>query len=206
MIKNLKIPDTINLRTEYKKRFRLGEMYRAFLLIPGAAAKMIGNRGKSLIGKDFVERLQLAVTVVNGCAACSYAHTYLALKQGMNNEEIHSFLNGDGLYLKQEEAKAIVFAQHFADTRGFPKQDAYQSLIDEYGTEKARIILSAVQLTMAGNIYGIPYSAFVSRLKGKPYKDSSLIYELGMHIAGFIFLPIALIHGIARSITAFSNI
>ncbi|HNQ66711.1 MAG TPA: carboxymuconolactone decarboxylase family protein [Smithella sp.] len=206
MIKHLKLPDTISSRTEYKKKFSLWEMYRAFVLIPGAIAKMIGNKITKSVDKDLIERVQLAVTEVNGCAACSYAHTYLALKQGLSNEEIYSFLSGDGNFIKQKEARAIVFAQHFADTRGFPKKDAYQAIINEYGEKKARIILAAAQLMMAGNIYGIPYSALQSRLKGKPYKDSSLMYELGMHGAGFIFLPIALIHGLLRTLVGFSNI
>lgn len=122
MIKGIQIPDEIGLRTEYKRKFGLGEMYRAFVLIPGAAAKMIGNKRKKLVVREFVERLQLAVTEVNVCAACSYAHTYMALKQGMSNEEISSFLSGDGTFINQEEARAIVFAQHYADTRGFPKK------------------------------------------------------------------------------------
>jgi AhpD family alkylhydroperoxidase len=133
MKKDTKIPDVISSKIEYKRKFSLSEMYRAFVRIPIAAAKMIGNKGKKLVDKNFIERLQLAVTEVNGCAACSYAHTYMALKQGMSNEEINSFLSGDGAFINQEEAKAIVFAQHFADTRGFPKKDAYKSIMDEYG-------------------------------------------------------------------------
>ena len=199
MRKDIKIPDVISSRTEYKRKFSLWEMYHACVMIPSAAAKMIGNNKNKLVNKKFVERLQLTVTEVNGCAVCSYAHTYMALKQGMSNEEIYSFLSGDGTFINQEEAKAIVFAQHFADTRGFPNKDAYKLIIIEYGEEKARIILSAAQIMIAGNIYGIPYSAFQSRLKGKPYKGSSLIYELGMLIVGFILLPIALIHGLFRS-------
>jgi len=58
---------------------------------------------------------------------------------------------------------------------------------------------------MAGNIYGIPYSAFVSRIMGKPYKNSSLIYETGMQLAGLVFLPIASIHGILRRLVGLSN-
>ncbi|MBN2274572.1 MAG: carboxymuconolactone decarboxylase family protein [Bacteroidales bacterium] len=203
---DIKIPDVIDSRTEYKRKFSLCEMYRSFVLLPSAAAKMIGNKRKKLVDKDFVERLQLTVTEVNGCAACSYAHTYMALKQGMSNEEINSYLSGDGAFINQEEAKAIVFAQHYADTRGFPKKDAYDSLVDEYGKLKVRIIISAIQLMHAGNIYGIPYSALISRLKRKPYKDSSLIYELVMHISGLILFPIALIHGLLRDIMGSSNI
>lgn len=200
MIKGIEIPEKIGSRTEYKRKFSLWEMYRAFMIIPGAASMMISNKRKKLLNNEFIERIHLAVTEVNGCAACSYAHTYIALKQGMSNAEINSFLSGDGNFIKQEEAKAIVFAQHYADTRGFPKEEAYNSLINEYGEKKADVILAAAQIMHAGNIYGIPFSAFQSRLKGKPYKDSSLIYEFGMHVAGFIFFPLAMIDGLFRKI------
>jgi AhpD family alkylhydroperoxidase len=181
-------------------------MYQAFVQIPWAIGKMIKNHREKRVDKHFIERLQLAVTEVNGCAACSYAHTYLALKQGMSNDEISSFLNGDGAYIHQDESRAIVFAQHFADARGFPKKKAYNLTVDTYGEDKAKIILAAVKLMHAGNIYGIPYSALLSRLKGNPYRDSSLAYEVEMHIAGFLFLPIALIHGTFKTLLGFSNI
>jgi AhpD family alkylhydroperoxidase len=205
-LKNIRIPNAIGSRVEYKKKFSPWEMYRAFVTIPSAAVSMIRNSRKNLIDKKFIERLQLAVTEVNGCAACSYAHTYLALKQGMNIEEINSFLLGNQSFHKPEEAKAILFAQHFADTRGVPKADAYYSIVEEYGEEKAKIIFSSVQIMQVGNIFGIPFSALISRLKGKPYKNSSLIYEIGMHIAGIIFLPFALVHGFLRSAIGLSNI
>lgn len=206
MRKDITIPDAIGSRIEYKRKFSIWEMYRAFILIPNAAAKMIRNKREKIVNKDFVERLQLAVTVVNGSAACSYAHTYMALKQGMSNEEINSFLSGDGAFINHDEAKAIIFAQHYADKRGFPKKVAYDSLVDEYGKLKVKIIISAIQLMHAGNIYGIPFSAIISRLKGKPYKDSSLIYELGMHIGGLILFPISLIDGFLRGIMGFSKL
>jgi AhpD family alkylhydroperoxidase len=166
---------------------------------------MFRNKRNKTVDKDFVERLQLAVTEVNGCAACSYAHTYMALKQGMSPEEINSFLRGDGTFINQDEAKAIFFAQHYADTRGFPKKDAYDPLVDQYGKTKMKIILSAIQLMYAANIYGIPSSALMSRLKGKPYKDSSLIYEIGMIIGGIFLFPISQIDGFLRSIMGFSK-
>lgn len=206
MLKNIKIPDTIRSRTEYKRKFTLREMYRAFRSIPNAAGCLIGNKIKKSVGKGFIERLQLAVTEVNGCAACSYAHAYMALKQGMEHDEIHSFLSGDGRFIPQEESKGIFFAQHYADSRGYPKKDAYESMLQAYGEEKAKVILSAIQVMQAGNIYGIPYSAFISRLQGKPYKNSTLLYELGMQIAGFFILPFALVHGIVRSIVGFSDL
>jgi AhpD family alkylhydroperoxidase len=166
---------------------------------------MIKNKKSQLVSPLFVERLQLAVTEVNGCPACSYQHTKMALRQNMSNEEISSFLSGGVDFIKPEEAKAIIFAQHFADSRGYPKTYAYEAVVKEYGDTAAQVILSAVQIMISGNMYGIPFSAFQSRLKGKPYKDSSLFYELGMLIAGILCLPIAIVHGFLRGLVGLSN-
>ena len=199
------LSESVLKRGEFKRKFNLGELYGSLVFAPRAMSKLIGNNKSELIDKQFVERLQLAVTEVNGCAACSYQHTNMALQQGMSNEEINSFLGGDSNYTKPEEAKAIMFAQHFADSRGFPKQYAYDSIVDEYGEKKAPIILSAAQVMIAGNMYGIPFSAFLSRLHGKPYKGSSLIYELSMLIMGILFLPIGIFHGFLRALFGLPN-
>ena len=55
-------------------------------------------------------------------------------------------------------------------------------------------------------MYGIPYSAFQSRLKGNPYKGSSLFFELGMLIAGLFLLPIGIIHSALRALVGLPNI
>ena len=205
MENDIKIPETISSRVEFKRKFSFLEMYRSFVFLPGAAFKLLGNKKSKLIDQDLVKRLQLAVTEVNGCAACSYQHTKMALRQGMSNEEISSFLSGDDNFVKSEEAKAIIFAQHFADSRGFPKKFTFDSIVKEYGDKKADIILSAVQVMIAGNMYGIPYSAYDSRRKGKPFKDSTLFYELGMMISGIICLPFGLIHGVLRGLICLPN-
>ena len=176
-----------------------------FMFAPRAMRKLIKNNKSKLVDTQFVERLQLAVTEVNGCAACSYQHTQMALQQGMSNEEINSFLSGASDFTKEEEAKAIMFAQHFADSRGYPKKYAYESIVEEYGEKEARVILSAVQMMIAGNMYGIPFSAFLSRLHGKPYKGSSLFYELTMLIVGVLFLPFAIIHALLRWLIGLPN-
>ena len=129
----------------------------------------------------------------------------MALRLGMSNEEISSFLNGGDNFIKPEESKVIMFAQHFADSKGFPEEQTYNSIVKEFGEKEAKIILAACQVMIAGNMYGIPFSAFQSRLKGKPFKDSTLFYELGMLVAGFLCLPIAIIHGFARALIGLPN-
>ncbi|HPW66848.1 MAG TPA: carboxymuconolactone decarboxylase family protein [Salinivirgaceae bacterium] len=205
MTQKASLSDLVIKVEKFKRKYTLWELYRSFVFVPRAISKLIGNRKSKLIDNHFVERLQLAVTEVNGCAACSYQHTKIALQQGMSNEEIVSFLRGDGKFIKPEEAKAIMFAQHFADSRGFPKQNTYDSIVAEYGKKEARIILSACQVMIAGNMYGIPFSAFISRLLGKPYKNSSLFYELVMLVVGTLCLPIAFIHGFLRFLFGLSN-
>ena len=198
------IPESLS-RSEYKRKFSFLELYRSYVYVPRAVRKLRINKKRKLIDSHFIERLQLAVTEVNGCAACSYAHTTMALREGMSNEEISSFLGGSDNYIKPEEAKAIMFAQHFADTRGYPQRDMYEAIVMEYGPEKARIILSAVQMMISGNMFGIPFSAYLARRKKKPFKDSSLGYEMGMLVGGIVVLPIAIVHSSVRWIVGLPN-
>ncbi|MDD2584147.1 MAG: carboxymuconolactone decarboxylase family protein [Bacteroidales bacterium] len=205
MIKNKEIDTPVTSRKSFKRKFSFLELYQSLSFAPQAVSRLAKNNRLALVSKDFIKRLQLAVTEVNGCPACSYQHTKIALEQGMSNEEITSFLSGGDQFIKPEEAKAIMFAQHFADSRGFPKKYAYDALVEEYGEEKSKIIISAAQIMISGNIYGIPFSAFESRLKGHKYEDSNLFYELSMLIGGILIMPLAIIHGLIRYIFNKSN-
>ena len=204
---SFKIPESsFGKNAAYKRKFSFKELYQSYLYVPGAIVKLKKNKKEDILSQQFIERMQLAVTEVNGCAACSYAHTTFALREGMSNEEISSFLSGNNDYIKPEEAKAIIFAQHFADNRGYPEKNAYEAILKEYDTQKAQIILSAVQMMITGNMFGIPLSAYQSRRRGKPFKESSLGYELGMMIGGILVLPIALIHALLRWIVGIPNV
>ncbi len=205
MTKKKSLSEVVIQKGAIKRKFSLRELYRSFVFAPKAIAILIGNRKRKLVDDRLIERLHLAVTEVNGCAVCSYQHTKMALQQGMSGEEIASFLSGGTDYIKPEEAKAIMFAQHFADSRGFPKIETYDAIVEEYGKKEARIILAACQVILSGNIFGIPFSAFLSRLHGKPYKNSSLFYELWMIMVGGLLLPIAHIHGLLRIIFGLPN-
>lgn len=194
MTQNSKRPEF----TSYKRKFNVGQMYEAATKVPSALSGLSFNNKNNLLSEQFVERLQLAVTEVNGCAACSYAHTRMALDMGMTKSEINSFLIGDTTYVSDEEAIAIMFAQHYADSRSFLDRVAYQKVLEEYGQDKTRVILAAIQIIYFGNAYGISMSALSARLRGKAYKDSSLLYEVGMIISGLLVLPFALLHGVIK--------
>src|SRR5690554_7768739 len=90
MTNDIKLPDALASMSEFKRKFTFWQLYRSFVYVPRAMSKLVKNNKSNLVDKKFIERLQLAVTEVNGCPACSYQHTKMALRQGMSNEEISS--------------------------------------------------------------------------------------------------------------------
>lgn len=145
---------------------------------------------ESLIGDAFIERIMLAVTEVNGCAICSYAHAKMALKKGMDKEEIQYLLSGNLERIPKEELSAIMFAQHYAETKGHPSLETWNRILEIYGKDLALGILAATRMIMLGNTFGIPLGSFKNRMKGKPDTYSTLTYELSLLL---LFLPFSII-------------
>ncbi len=87
------------------------------------------------VSKAFSERIMLAVTEVNGCRYCSYYHTSVALKAGLQEGEVQDILSGDLSSAPAEETVALLFAQHYAETEGHPEEEACQRLLETYGPE-----------------------------------------------------------------------
>jgi len=175
-----------------KKLYSLKESYDitycAFLSLP----KFIYAKRHEILSQHLIERIMLAVTEVNGCDVCSYAHTKMALESGMKNEEIKNMLSGIMDDVPSDEIPAVIFAQHYADSRGHPSKESWERTLKIYGIAKAKGILGAIRMIMWGNAYGIAWSSFLNRFKGKANNRSNLIYELGMVINTIIYLPIAL--------------
>lgn len=179
----------------YKKFYTVREFYPILYKGLRTYKYLKANKKSGQLSEHFIERIMLAVTEVNGCEVCSYEHTKIALEQGMKEEEIEMLLSGttEGV-VPQDELKAIMFAQHYADTKGKPSKESWKQIVEAYGEEKALGILGATRAIMVGNSYGIALSAFKSRLKGKPIKKSSLLYELRMLFSLPVFLPVAFVH------------
>lgn len=177
----------------YRKIYNVKEFYNAFHKGLQTLKYMRSGKKKNVLSIHFIERIMLAVTEVNGCEVCSYAHTKIALEEGMTDEEINMLLTGNLNDVSDDEMPAILFAQHYADTRGNPAEEAWNQIVERYGTEKALGILGTIRTIMIGNIYGIALSAFRSRLKGKRIEKTNLFYELKMILSIVVVLPAALV-------------
>lgn len=185
--------------------YSIGESYRIMYQAVRTLPKFLRARKNGVLRNDFTERLMLAVTEVNQCAMCSYAHTKMALETGMSIEEINAMLSGDLSDVKRDEMPAILFAQHYADSRGRPSEEAWSSVMQQYGKEKSTAILGAIRTIMLGNTYGIPFGSLKARFsKGTgrpPDPRSSVPYEFAMLSTLIVFIPCVIIH--ASAVAAF---
>ena len=151
-------------------------IYKAMLIRGGSK----GTISKAVLDKQFKERIMLAVTEVHSCDMCSYAHTKLALSSGMTNDEIKKLLTGDLTSAPEDELKAIMFAQHYAESRGNPDNDSWVSVVREYGRDKSIAILGSIRDIMVGNSLGIPLGSLKNRIKRNADPRSNLGYELSV--------------------------
>ena len=145
------------------------------------------------ISKAFAEKIMLAVTRVNGCRYCAYGHTRAALDAGVPETEIQCLMSGELGCFPEQEAVALAFAQHYAESASQPDPAAQQRLLDYYGAETAQDIQAYLRMITFGNLYGNTFDAFLSRLAWKPAEAGSLWGELGVLLGVFVLVPIEMI-------------
>jgi len=145
------------------------------------------------ISKTFAESISLAVTQVNGCKFCSYYHTKNALKAGMTKDEIEFLLSGSFDNAPEEQLEELLFAQHYAESKGMPELETTKKLLSTYGEEIKNDIMSHILLIMLSNLHGNTFEALKMRLKGDGLENSSFCQELGVSINFFKIMPIILI-------------
>jgi AhpD family alkylhydroperoxidase len=119
---------------------------------------------KKLISPAFRERLMLAVTAVNGCRYCSYYHTRQALKSGIAAEEISSLLAGDVANCPQDEAIAVAYAQHWAESNAHPDPEAVKRLQQTYGHERTEVIHLILRMIRMANLSGNSWDYLIYRI------------------------------------------
>lgn len=183
-----------------QRRFTFGEVYGILRDGMRTAPRLSRARSRHLIDKPFMERIMMAVTEVNGCAVCSYAHAKMALRAGMSETEIRNMSDGRFDDTPDEQMTAILFAQHYADNRALPDRDLWQKLIDRYGQTLAEGILGAIRIIMMGNAIGIPWGSLIGRFRGKTDSRSSLPYEIGILLGSVLLIPPAAIHAVVLTI------
>ena len=138
-----------------KRRYeRLGQFWddvRSVWRMRGEVAGIL--RGKSL-SPAFRERLMLAVTGVNACRYCTFVHTRAALHSGVAKSELAGLSAGTFDGAPEEECAALVYAQHWADTKKCPDPEAVERLNATYGPEVAARINATISFIYLNNLCG----------------------------------------------------
>lgn len=146
-------------------------------LISGLPSSIRARRQKR-ISPVFAEKLRLAATSVNKCVYCTYGHTIIGMRAGLTHEEIEHILTGEiDKSIEEHEAPALLFAQHFAETAGYPESRMLYQLYTLYGPLQAKDILAYLREIQFGNLSGNTFEAFLSRLKGNPAPKSNPLFE-----------------------------
>jgi AhpD family alkylhydroperoxidase len=116
------------------------------------------------ISRPLVEKIMLAVTQVNGCRYCAYGHTRMALKEGVAPEEIERIMAAELGDFPEEEAVALAYAQHWAETAGQTDPEAERRFREYYGPVVSNDILNWMRMINMGNLMGNSLDAVLYRL------------------------------------------
>lgn len=185
-----------NGRRFMKRLYCPKDFFRMLVDMFASVGAMRRGRQQKLISTEFGERIMMAVTEVNGCRYCSYFHSQVALKAGMNEKEIRETLSGDFSQAPTEELPALMFAQHYAETGGQPDVETWQRLIETYGQSKAEAIRGFIRAIMIGNAWGNAFDSLRVRLKGQPNEEMTLLQEFIVILGPLLMLPFVLIKSI----------
>ena len=117
-----------------------------------------------VISPAFRERLMLAVTAVNECRYCSYAHSKEALKHGISQPELEQLLSGEFKECPRREIPAILYAQHWAESDGQPPAEALDELKKHYSPQEIEHIHLYLRMIRLGNLTGNSWDYIISRL------------------------------------------
>jgi AhpD family alkylhydroperoxidase len=146
---------------------------------------------KPATSRSLREKVILGVTSVNNCRWCSWLHTGIALRQGTNLAELQSLLgSGTSGQVTDREATAILFAQHFADTRRHPTPAARLALAKQFTLHQRLEIMAWIHFIYFANLSGNSADAWLARFRGWKLADGHPLPEA---LAGLAAAPVLLI-------------
>jgi AhpD family alkylhydroperoxidase len=147
------------------------------------------SRKYKIFNKKIKERIMLAITEVNGCSMCSYVHTKVALSSGMDAKCIQGILGGDTSMIPVEDAVAVLFGQDYAASKDKPSLESLQRIKEEYGQDKADLIVAACQMITMTNGMGTSMEYLWNRIRFKRNKESNLLVEVFNPLFTMLLFP-----------------
>jgi len=110
------------------------------------------------------ERLMLAVTEVNGCRYCAFAHARAALATGLTAADIDALAKGEMGGCPPQDVVALLYARHWAEADGRPDREARRRVLETYGETRLEHIELVLQMIRVGNLLGNTWDYMLCRL------------------------------------------
>jgi AhpD family alkylhydroperoxidase len=175
-------------KTFAKRTFTLPLLVRSFgALVLYAPVRWI-SLVKPATSRALREKVILGVTSVNDCRWCSWLHSSIALKHGVDLDELQSLLEpGTFGTLDDREATAVLFAQHFADTLRRPTPEARRALARQFTPWQRVEIMAWIHFIYFSNLAGNSADAWLARFRGQEVADGHPLPEA---IAGLVAAPV----------------
>lgn len=174
----------------FDKRFYTpGTFWRDFSVVIRHIPDFLDSVRSRRINHKFAEEIMMVVSQVNGCRYCSYVHSKSALMSGVSEKELLKLLALQTDNFPEEEAVALTFAQHYAESGCNPDPEVEKRFRNYYGLHASQDIMNFMRVITMSNLAGNTVDAFLSRLKGQPAKNSNPISEF---ILFLLFAPVTL--------------
>lgn len=149
----------------FDKRFYTPRSFYSDLVeLLARRSEIRGTMQSGRVSRAFAEKIMMAVTAVNRCRYCARYHTRLALEEGVPQDEIARILALELDEFPAEEAVALAFAQHWAETAGHPDPEAERHFHAFYGPETSQDLLHWMRMINVGNLAGNTWDAILWRL------------------------------------------
>jgi len=178
----------------HKRIFTAGTFFEDIGYLIIHTPQIIAASHDKEIGKAFQEKIMTVVTAINGCTYCTWFHARVAVESGISEDELKNLLNLQfQTDAAEREIPALLYAQHYAETNRNPTPEMTEELYSFYGEKTALHIILFIRMIFFGNLSGNTWDAVMSRLKGKPAKNSSVFFEFFFFLFSFIFMMPAMI-------------
>ena len=142
----------------------LSELLADFRAIMSQRKQISSLMRGEVVAPSLRERLMLAVTAVNRCRYCSYAHAREALSKGISQVEIEALASGMFEDSPPEEVPALLYAQHWAEMNGEPETSVREQVVERYGEQVVEMMELALRMIRAGNLSGNTFDYLLYRV------------------------------------------
>lgn len=132
-------------------------------------------------------KIMLASSQVNACRYCTWVHTSMALKEGVDVDTLSAVLAAESLgsRLGSDEV-AVLFTKHYIDSQRHPSNEAVAVLHQHWRADQVREIMAYIHGIYFSNLCGNSMDAWLARLRGGKVESGHPITEA---IAALVVAP-----------------